>query len=71
MNEECKHVETIESMNMPCITIQVTCPEDNSNDQIEFQRTFQNLDAHFERPNEYYTAEVSFLKKRDKLKQKP
>ena len=45
--EEFKRVETVESMNILCITIQVTCPEDNSNDQIEFQRTFQNLDVHF------------------------
>ena len=40
-------METIEAMNILCITIQVTCTEDNSNDQIEFQRTFQNLDVHF------------------------
>ena len=47
MNEEFKRVETIEFMNILCIAIQVTCPEDNSNDQIGFQTTFQNLDVHF------------------------
>ena len=40
-------METIESMNILCITIQVTCPEDSSNDQIGFQRTFENLDVRF------------------------
>ena len=47
VNEEFKRMETIESMNILCITIQITCPEDSSNDQIGFQRTFQNLDVHF------------------------
>ena len=50
MNEEFKRMETIESMNILCITIQVTS---------------------FERANEYYTAEVCSVKKKDKLKQKP
>ena len=47
VNEEFKRMETIESMNILCITIQVTCPEDSSNDQTGFQRTFENLDVHF------------------------
>ena len=47
MNEEFKRMKTVESMNILCITVQVTCPEDNSNDQIEFQRTFQNSAVHF------------------------
>ena len=47
VNEELECVETAESMNILCISIRVTCTENNSNDQIEFRKTFQNLDVPF------------------------
>ena len=37
-NKEFECVETTESMNILCISIRVTCSEDNSNYQTEFQR---------------------------------